>query len=184
MGRWAYLDTDEERLPHGIKRIGYDADDQEYTFFDTSDGSLWVGRYGPRTCVSRPKQVVSARDEHEIDFGPEYAPRGELKEGLTYNPFDLPPQTDPEPSSSPSTRALLSTFTAVGRLARLIVARRGSNADRRSPREERRRSRRVRERAKGELSDDEKRLDDKGSYGKSSYDRDSCGKNSYDKEFD
>lgn len=44
MGRWAYLDTDEERLPEGMKRVGYDSDTRQYTFRD-SEG-LWVGEPG------------------------------------------------------------------------------------------------------------------------------------------
>ncbi|KAJ4303986.1 hypothetical protein N0V88_001589 [Collariella sp. IMI 366227] len=45
MGRWSHLDTDEERLPDGMTRIGYDADTQVYTYRD-SDGSYWEGAPG------------------------------------------------------------------------------------------------------------------------------------------
>jgi hypothetical protein len=45
MGRWSHLDSDEERLPWGMKRIGYDSDTQTYTYRD-SDGSLWEGTSG------------------------------------------------------------------------------------------------------------------------------------------
>ncbi|KAK3681656.1 hypothetical protein B0T22DRAFT_299872 [Podospora appendiculata] len=45
MGRWAHLDTDEERLPDGMTRVGYDADTQIYTYRDT-DGSYWEGAPG------------------------------------------------------------------------------------------------------------------------------------------
>ncbi|KAM7201129.1 hypothetical protein V8F33_003541 [Rhypophila sp. PSN 637] len=45
MGRWAHLDTDEERLPEGMTRVGYDADTQIYTYRDT-DGSYWEGAPG------------------------------------------------------------------------------------------------------------------------------------------
>ena len=45
MGRWSHLDTDEERLPDGMTRIGYDADSQTYTYRD-SDGSTWEGAPG------------------------------------------------------------------------------------------------------------------------------------------
>jgi len=55
MGRWSYYDTDYERLPAGMERIGYDADTGIYTYRD-SDGSLWEGasgaRYGSLTKVS------------------------------------------------------------------------------------------------------------------------------------
>ncbi|KAK4034396.1 hypothetical protein C8A01DRAFT_49205 [Parachaetomium inaequale] len=45
MGRWSHLDTDEERLPEGMARVGYDADTQVYTYRD-SDGSYWEGAPG------------------------------------------------------------------------------------------------------------------------------------------
>ena len=47
MGRWAYLDSDEERLPEGMRRIGYDADTQTYTYED-SRGVRWEGAPGAR----------------------------------------------------------------------------------------------------------------------------------------
>ncbi|KAI0137027.1 hypothetical protein BJ170DRAFT_589978 [Xylariales sp. AK1849] len=59
MGRWSHYDTDEERLPEGMTRIGYDADDQTYTYRDT-DGSTWESapgsQYGRLTRVSGPPQ--------------------------------------------------------------------------------------------------------------------------------
>ncbi|KAI5855083.1 carbohydrate-binding module family 50 protein [Durotheca rogersii] len=45
MGRWSQYDTDEERLPEGMKRIGYDADTQVYSFRD-ADGSMWESAPG------------------------------------------------------------------------------------------------------------------------------------------
>lgn len=45
MGRWSHLDTDDERLPDGMTRVGYDADTQTHTFRD-ADGSLWRGAPG------------------------------------------------------------------------------------------------------------------------------------------
>ncbi|KAH6636037.1 hypothetical protein F5144DRAFT_163459 [Chaetomium tenue] len=45
MGRWSHLDTDEERLPDGMTRVGYDGDTQVYTYQD-SDGSYWEGAPG------------------------------------------------------------------------------------------------------------------------------------------
>lgn len=54
MSRFSRYDTDEERLPDGMTRVGYDADTQVYTFQD-SDGSLWEGapgcQYGQLTRV-------------------------------------------------------------------------------------------------------------------------------------
>ncbi|KAI1085498.1 carbohydrate-binding module family 50 protein [Whalleya microplaca] len=57
MGRWSQYDTDEERLPEGMTRIGYDADTQTYTFRD-ADGSIWESasgnQYGQLHRVSGP----------------------------------------------------------------------------------------------------------------------------------
>ncbi|KAI1144275.1 carbohydrate-binding module family 50 protein [Hypoxylon sp. FL0543] len=47
MSRWSQYDTDEERLPEGMQRIGYDADAQTYTFRD-ADGSIWESAPGNR----------------------------------------------------------------------------------------------------------------------------------------
>ncbi|KAI1081404.1 hypothetical protein F5B20DRAFT_535982 [Whalleya microplaca] len=80
MGRWSYLDSDDERLPEGMVRIGYDADDGTYTFRDTADGSVWESapgnRYGRLTCVSRPQPKpaevlppAAKRDEQENEQG-------------------------------------------------------------------------------------------------------------------
>ncbi|KAH8675380.1 hypothetical protein BX600DRAFT_507624 [Xylariales sp. PMI_506] len=69
MGRWSQYDTDEERLPEGMTRIGYDADEQTYTYRD-SDGSIWESvpgsRYGPLTRISGPPQQ---RDSFENEYG-------------------------------------------------------------------------------------------------------------------
>ncbi|CAM1505852.1 Fc.00g114890.m01.CDS01 [Cosmosporella sp. VM-42] len=55
MSRFSRYDTDEERLPEGMTRAGYDADTQVYTFRD-SDGSYWESapgnQYGHLTRVS------------------------------------------------------------------------------------------------------------------------------------
>lgn len=55
MSRFSRYDTDEERLPDGMTRVGYDADTQVYTFQD-SDGSYWESapgnQYGQLTRVS------------------------------------------------------------------------------------------------------------------------------------
>ncbi|KAI1781341.1 carbohydrate-binding module family 50 protein [Hypoxylon cercidicola] len=45
MSRWSQYDTDDERLPDGMQRIGYDADTQTYSFRD-ADGSLWESAPG------------------------------------------------------------------------------------------------------------------------------------------
>ncbi|RYP75485.1 hypothetical protein DL771_002370 [Monosporascus sp. 5C6A] len=69
MGRWSQYDSDEERLPSGMKRIGYDADTQTYSYRDT-DGSIWEGppgsQYGQLTRVSGPPppSTLDANDHH------------------------------------------------------------------------------------------------------------------------
>ncbi|KAI1479557.1 carbohydrate-binding module family 50 protein [Daldinia eschscholtzii] len=47
MSRWSQYDTDEERLPEGMQRIGYDADTQTYTFRD-AEGTVWESAPGNR----------------------------------------------------------------------------------------------------------------------------------------
>jgi len=67
MSRFSYYDTDEERLPEGMRRVGYDADTQVYTFRDDTDGSLWEGApgatYGQLTRVSGPSQQSTSEEE-------------------------------------------------------------------------------------------------------------------------
>ncbi|KAF3760327.1 hypothetical protein M406DRAFT_52969 [Cryphonectria parasitica EP155] len=68
-------DTDEERLPEGMVRVGYDADTEVYTFRDT-DGSLWEGppgcRYGRLTKVANPPKPPSDLTNIDVD-GTSYA---------------------------------------------------------------------------------------------------------------
>ncbi|KAH8120034.1 LysM-domain-containing protein [Phellopilus nigrolimitatus] len=45
MGRWTHYDEDDYRLPEGMKRVGYDADTQKYSFRD-QDGVYWEGPEG------------------------------------------------------------------------------------------------------------------------------------------
>lgn len=46
-------DSDEDRLPEGMRRVGYDADTQRYTFVD-EDGKYYEGPEGARYGVLRP----------------------------------------------------------------------------------------------------------------------------------
>ena len=82
MGYKADLDYDNDRLPHGMSRVGYDERTQIYTYRD-SDGSYWQGppgsRYGTLYRVSKaaaPRlSSFSARDdgdEEEADETPAY----------------------------------------------------------------------------------------------------------------
>ncbi|KAF4595735.1 peptidoglycan-binding LysM [Ophiocordyceps camponoti-floridani] len=72
-------DSDDERLPEGMTRIGYDADSQIYTFRDT-DGSYWesapgcrhgrltrVGDCGPDT-EQQQQQQPFLHDHHQQPF--------------------------------------------------------------------------------------------------------------------
>ncbi|KAH7198818.1 uncharacterized protein B0J16DRAFT_258114 [Fusarium flagelliforme] len=58
MSRFSRYDTDEERLPEGMQRVGYDADTQVYTFRD-ADGSFWESapgnQYGQLTKVGEAR---------------------------------------------------------------------------------------------------------------------------------
>ncbi|KUI63257.1 Putative L,D-transpeptidase YkuD [Cytospora mali] len=79
--RYMESDTDEERLPEGMVRIGYDADTQVYTFRD-ADGSIWEGppgsRYGSLTKIAEaPKppsdlENIDVEAAHAADQPPPY----------------------------------------------------------------------------------------------------------------
>jgi hypothetical protein len=70
--RWADEDSDVERLPDGMTRIGYDADTQVYSFRG-ADGSIYEGpaggRYGPMTLVSGPNDDAPTYsfDDYDLD---------------------------------------------------------------------------------------------------------------------
>lgn len=68
--RYTELDTDEERLPQGMVRAGYDADTQIYTFRDL-DGSLWEGppgaRYGHLTKVANAPKPPSNLENIDVE---------------------------------------------------------------------------------------------------------------------
>lgn len=75
--RYTELDTDEERLPEGMLRVGYDADTQVYTFRD-ADGSLWEGppgsRYGHLTKVADAPKPPSNLENIDVEAGDADAP--------------------------------------------------------------------------------------------------------------
>lgn len=70
MSRFSQYDTDEERLPEGMTRVGYDADTEVYTFQD-SDGSYWESapgnRYGHLTRVSGGPAQESDDDAADVE---------------------------------------------------------------------------------------------------------------------
>ena len=90
MGRWSHYDTDEEGLREGMKRIGYDADDQTYTYRD-ADGSIWESapgnQYGPLTRVSGPPSSGPSGDFDDDDHRQysEHAPLAYDESGLGNN---------------------------------------------------------------------------------------------------
>lgn len=91
MGRWSHLDTDEDRLPDGMTRVGYDADTQTYTYRD-ADGSLWRGapgvQYGKlfRVKEATPLASVTVPEAAEGD-----EPEQVLNEGVWEPPGDEGP---------------------------------------------------------------------------------------------
>lgn len=73
MGRWSQYDTDDERLPEGMTRIGYDADSQTYTFRD-ADGSVWESapgnQFGSLTRVSGPPAQPKSFGDDDVEAAP------------------------------------------------------------------------------------------------------------------
>nr|CAD70447.1 hypothetical protein [Neurospora crassa] len=88
MGRWKELDTDADRLPENMTRIGYDADTQVYTYRDNTDGTLWEGApgatYGKLFPVKPPTPLPSV-EVPEVNNGTE--PGYVLEEGPDHDPF-------------------------------------------------------------------------------------------------
>lgn len=70
MPRRSRYDDDEERLPHGMTRVGYDADTQVYTFQD-EDGSYWEGspgcEYGGQLTRVGPGQRDAGDDAEDTE---------------------------------------------------------------------------------------------------------------------
>ncbi|KAF7545359.1 hypothetical protein G7Z17_g9223 [Cylindrodendrum hubeiense] len=64
MSRFSRYDTDEERLPEGMSRVGYDADTQVYTFRD-ADGSYWES--APGNQYGRLTKVSDGDGDHDDD---------------------------------------------------------------------------------------------------------------------
>ncbi|KAF2260902.1 hypothetical protein CC78DRAFT_536075 [Lojkania enalia] len=64
MGRWVDRESDEERLPEGFKRVGYDADTQQYTYQDAS-GQYFSGEPGSRYGLLRPSGYQPSPEEIE-----------------------------------------------------------------------------------------------------------------------
>ncbi|KYK61073.1 uncharacterized protein DCS_02214 [Drechmeria coniospora] len=74
MSRFSRYDTDDERLPDGMTRVGYDADTQVYTFQD-ADGSYWESapgcQYGHLTRVGDgPSDDAADSEPFLVSDGP------------------------------------------------------------------------------------------------------------------
>ncbi|KAI0905945.1 carbohydrate-binding module family 50 protein [Ustulina deusta] len=110
MGRWSEYDTDEERLPEGMQRIGYDADTETYTFRD-ADGSIWESAPGNRYGQLRRVTAVPLPSYGEDDESSPTQP-------LTYSGPD-------EPAHKASWRQemmpLLNWFLLVGLFLLVVV---------------------------------------------------------------
>ncbi|KAI1331103.1 carbohydrate-binding module family 50 protein [Xylariaceae sp. FL0255] len=103
-GRWSEYDTDAERLPEGMQRIGYDADDQTYTFRD-ADGSIWESAPGNR--YGQLRRVTTTLPSYGDDEEEEASATQPL------NPFTSEPT--PEPASwRQEMMPLLNWFLLIG----------------------------------------------------------------------
>jgi hypothetical protein len=63
MSRRSRYDEDARRLPEGMKRVGYNANTQRYTFQDQKDRTFWEGPEGSRfgkLTQSTSKSLLSA----------------------------------------------------------------------------------------------------------------------------
>lgn len=71
--KWSIDGDDSSQLPHGMVRIGYDADTQTYTYRD-SDGSYWEGpqgsRYGRLTMVSKAPRCQAPNGRRRVVSAP------------------------------------------------------------------------------------------------------------------
>ncbi|KAK3369249.1 hypothetical protein B0T24DRAFT_357335 [Lasiosphaeria ovina] len=85
MGRWSHLDTDEERLPPGMTRVGYDADTQIYTYRDT-DGIIWEGVPGSQYGTLHRSKVAEAPPLPSVHIPDDV--EGEEKPYVLHDPDD------------------------------------------------------------------------------------------------
>lgn len=82
--RFAEYDADEDSLPQGMTRIGYDADTETYTY-RSADGSIWEGssgsRYGNLTRVGLPvrQPLDTQRVQTECLTPPSSAQKGDTE---------------------------------------------------------------------------------------------------------
>ncbi|KAI0118750.1 carbohydrate-binding module family 50 protein [Nemania sp. FL0031] len=108
MARWSEYDTDEERLPEGMQRIGYDADTQVYTFRD-AQGGIWESAPGNQYGQLRRVQYYGDHDDEESHSSP--------TQPLTYGGAGEPPQGSWRQEMMP----LLNWFLLVGLFLLVIL---------------------------------------------------------------
>ncbi|TEB38534.1 hypothetical protein FA13DRAFT_1724489 [Coprinellus micaceus] len=123
MGPWTQFDEDDYRLPEGMKRIGYDADEGRYYFRD-SDGSIWRGaegaEYGELSKVSEAPASITGRNAANDDV--EASPRAQRQGGyqlLSADP-DTPLAYSRHTMDSNPYRALFPFFLIIAVVLLLI----------------------------------------------------------------
>ncbi|PMD37886.1 hypothetical protein L207DRAFT_635337 [Hyaloscypha variabilis F] len=81
--RWSQQESDEARLPEGMRRVGYDADTQTYTYQD-HHGSSWEGAPGAKYGVLNRTGHVRFETETKEDDAQEklYSADGPRKQLL------------------------------------------------------------------------------------------------------
>ncbi|KAI0377132.1 hypothetical protein F5Y04DRAFT_191714 [Hypomontagnella monticulosa] len=174
MGRWSYLDEDDYRLPEGMTRIGYDADDQTYTFRDT-DGSIWESapgnRYGQLSRISGPPKAATQESSSSVEItvyeDDPYSYEDEMyNEGMYDEEKHDNKKNTRQPSTSLDDKPLPKPPNKFHMAARILglMARRRQQSKRgcppRPPREVRRDEYRARQGDNQSLSQDESPIDE------------------------
>ncbi|KAJ7173096.1 hypothetical protein C8R43DRAFT_915108 [Mycena crocata] len=118
MGRWTQYEEDSERLPEGVKRIGYDADTARYSFRDR-EGNIYLGpahqEYGSLTLVGKSGRPSSSTEDRPEAFAseksrPELAVEVPQGSGATFHDI-LPAHLITSPSSAESRLSASPTST-------------------------------------------------------------------------
>ncbi|KAF8638375.1 hypothetical protein AX16_010522 [Volvariella volvacea WC 439] len=103
MGRWTQYEEDAHRLPHGMKRVGYDADTRVYTFQDR-DGRYYHSAPGEEYGILRPVRGVVVTRPGAFDTGRPPKLNVNTKDATkTFQEF-LPADVITSPSTSIETR--------------------------------------------------------------------------------
>lgn len=132
MGRWSYLDTDDERLPHGMRRVGYDADTQTYTYADAS-GTMYEGvpgaRYGhmrrantePRRTGERTHGFIADDDDFHDSSDDKFRARLKRYKNRTFQDILGPAMTEEEKEGDGGGR--LRRWLSISKAAKGVVAK-------------------------------------------------------------